>query len=517
MTYLTSEARRALTATVKHWRDTDLDDFIAVERGRPGELHLLLEPESEAELSALIKTLRAQRIPTTTIAGQSGLVEAQRPFGVAISMKRFDGIFELTLPDSASFPPSRFAAIAERYSTAQLRGARLRVGAGAAIDAVNAALEPAGLKLPIVMGSTASASAGACAANGSAGANAVRYGTAADMVRRVRGVLGTGEIVEETLENTRPPEDPPHDLEGCAIRADRFLRGASLVGSQGALGLITEVVYEVYPLPKDQVLALLPVPDIAAAAHVLQQLRKRFDRQGSAVELFEIIERNTLERALDHAERRLRDGVGRAPYYALSMIVSEVSTEESALGSRFVEEMVTFLMSEAIGLDGGLLYEQGDFDFDRDPSRLLHMRESCSEMSRTLPKQAYDIVVPVGSLDAFVADLQAAVVATFPAFRLGLFGHGGVGALHVHAIAPDLETLEPARADLDALVFDLVQRHGGSPWAEHGVGSKWGREWQRRTPSEVVAEMLRLKRQCDPDNVVGSRLFGFHLLMGFLA
>jgi FAD/FMN-containing dehydrogenase len=383
------------------------------------------------------------------------------------------------------------------------------VGAGAAIDAINEALAPAGLKLPIVMGSTGSASAGACAANGSAGANAIRYGTAADLVRHVRGVLGTGEIIARDVAPRPPVTDPAQ----CRIRSDRFPAGESLVGSQGALGLITEVVYEVFPLAQDQAIALLPVPDIATAVHLLAQLQARFDRAGQAVELFEIIGQDTLDRALVHAEQSLREGVGRAPYYAMALVVSDTATAASAFGSQFVEELITFLMGEATDRDGRLRYEQGDFDFDHDPARLLHLRESCSEMSRTLPKQAYDVVVPLAHLDAFVTALEAMMAAEFPTLRLGLFGHAGVGALHLHAIAEAAAALAPLREALDTRLFDLVQSFGGSPWAEHGVGRKWGHEWRRRTPPEVVAEMLRLKRRCDPDNVIGSRLFGFDELL----
>ena len=199
----------------------DLDDYVAVERGRPGELELLIEPQSDDELAALIRALREHRIATCTVAGQSGLVEAQRPHGVAIGMKRFGRVHEMILADGTRAAPADFAAATAGRAVAALRGARVRVGAGVPIDAVNEALAPAGLKLPIVMGSTASASAGACAANGSAGANAVRYGTAADLVRHVRGVLGTGEIVAEDV----APRPPARDPERCAIRSDRFLRG----------------------------------------------------------------------------------------------------------------------------------------------------------------------------------------------------------------------------------------------------------------------------------------------------
>ncbi|MBD3222513.1 FAD-binding protein [bacterium] len=508
MTELTAAARRALTATCTHWRDTDLDEFTTLERGRPGHLELLLEPETESELAALVRVLREHGVATETIAGQSGLVEAQRPHGVAIRMTRFDTVGEATLADGTTVAPGRLGDLAGR-APAELRGARIRVGAGATIDAINEVLAPAGLKLPIVMGSTGSATAGACAANGSAGANAIRYGTAADMARYVRGVLGTGEIVAQEVPRRPRLTDPEH----CAIRADRFSHGESLVGSQGALGLITEVTYEVVPVARDQAVALLPVPDVASATYLREQLARRFDRGDTALELFEIIARPTLHRALQHADRSLRDGTREAPWYALALVVSDVATGPSAFGSAFVEELATFLMMEALALDGDLIFPQGDFDFDHDPARLMEVREACSEMSRLLPKQAYDVVVPVARLDGFVEALEADVAAAHPEFQLGVFGHGGVGALHIHAIAPDQATVERARDDLDRRVFDLVVAHGGSPWAEHGVGSKWGEEWQRRTPPEVQEQMLRLKRRCDPDNVLGSRLFGFDRLL----
>ncbi len=508
MSELTPAIKQALTATVAHWRDRDLAEYEALERGRPGHLELLLEPQSEAELSALIVALGEHGVATETIAGQSGLVEAQRPHGVAIGMWRFDQLGELTLADGRVVAPDALASVAD-LPVAARRGARLRVGAGVAIDTINAALASAGLKLPIVMGSSASATVGACVANGSAGANAIRYGTAADLAVQVRGVLGTGEVVTRDVPRPDPGRDPGH----CAIRSDRFLRGENLAGSQGALGLITEVVCEVFPVARDQAIALLPVPDVATATAAREQLQARFDRDGPAVELFELIRQETLQRALAHAEQTLREGTREAPYYALVLVTSEEPTGESMFGSALVEELLTALMGEVTGPDGAPLYPDGDLDFDHDPHRLLAVREACSEMSRLLPKQSYDVVVPVARLDAFVAALEQAVAGAHPDLLLSVFGHGGVGALHLHAIAPDQATIDARQDDLDELVFDLVDAHGGSPWAEHGVGSKWADQWQRRTPADVQQEMLRLKRRCDPHNVLGSRLFGFDRLL----
>jgi FAD/FMN-containing dehydrogenase len=508
MSQLSTAVKTALTATVKHWRDTDLADLINLERGRPGTLELFLEPENEQELSSLVLALRTHGVATTTIAGQSGLVEAQRPHGVAIGMGRFQELGELTLADGTEVPPARWTELG-RLTPEQLRGATVRVGAGLSIDGINEALAPVGLKLPIVMGSTASATAGACAANGSAGANAVRYGTAAQLARRVRGVLGTGEIVCQEVPPT-PLETTP---DRCRIRSDRFSHGHLLVGSQGAFGLITEVVYEVVPTARDQALVLIPVPDVATASHLHGQLERQFNRGDTGIELFEIIRHQTMERALAHAEQTMREGVGEAPYWVLVQVTSDADPQPSAFGSALLESVLTFLMTQATDLAGNLAHADGNLDFDHQPHRLLELREACSEMSRLLPKQSYDVVVPVNRLDEFVQQLEARMDEQFPEFELGVFGHGGVGALHLHAIAPDAEQLAAAQTRLDALVFDLVQALDGSPWAEHGVGSKWGREWQRRTPAEVVAAMLEIKKEHDPDNVLGSRLFGFQELL----
>lgn len=423
-------------------------------------------------------------------------------------MRRFDHLGEITLADGSRFPPERFSELGTRL-TADLNGARIRVGAGVTIDTINKAPEPAGLKLPIVMGSTGSATAGACAANGTAGANSLRYGTAANMACHVRGVLGTGEVIARDVECAPSVNGPDR----CIIRSDRFTHGDHLVGSQGVLGLITEVTYQIFPREKDQVIVLLPVPDMATANHFREQLNHRWGSGQTAVELFEIISRSTLARARSHAGQSLRDGLGIAPYYALVALTSQVAWKPSALGSAFVDRVLSFLMTEARDPEGGLPYAGGNIDFDHDTNRLLCLREACSGMSHLLPKQAYDVVLPLRNLDAFVARLESAMATGFPDLQFSIFGHAGVGALHLHAIALSDEALAAARETLDEVVLDLVQDLDGCPWAEHGIGTKWAEQWQRRTPVEVQKEMLKIKRRCDPDNVLGSRLFGFHQLL----
>ena len=78
---------------------------------------------------------------------------------------------------------------------------------------------------------------------------------------------------------------------------------------------------------------LLPVPDVAAAGRLHEQLQARFTSDHTALELFEIIRGTTLQRALVHAEQTLRDGVTEAPYYVLALLTSDRATAASAFGS----------------------------------------------------------------------------------------------------------------------------------------------------------------------------------------
>ncbi|HEX9529023.1 MAG TPA: FAD-linked oxidase C-terminal domain-containing protein, partial [Streptosporangiaceae bacterium] len=121
-----------------------------------------------------------------------------------------------------------------------------------------------------------------------------------------------------------------------------------------------------------------------------------------------------------------------------------------------------------------------------------------------------DVAVPAGELGAFCAELgdvvrdaagvrRAGAVgagresAHVGSLRLIVFGHIGVGNLHVNVLGPD-----PADTQVDAAVARLAAAHGGSVAAEHGVGrAKTGWLGWTRTPAEISA-MRAIKAALDP-------------------
>jgi FAD/FMN-containing dehydrogenase len=111
-----------------------------------------------------------------------------------------------------------------------------------------------------------------------------------------------------------------------------------------------------------------------------------------------------------------------------------------------------------------------------------------------------DVAVPANELGAFCGELDGVVLAaagpesgSADQPRVIVFGHIGVGNLHVNVLGPD-----PADMRVDAAVARLAAAHGGSVAAEHGVG-RTKTDWLAwtRSPGELAA-MRAIKRALDP-------------------
>jgi FAD/FMN-containing dehydrogenase len=111
----------------------------------------------------------------------------------------------------------------------------------------------------------------------------------------------------------------------------------------------------------------------------------------------------------------------------------------------------------------------------------------------------------VRSLSAFCDDLERLFAEAFPTFQICLFGHVGDGNLHINTLKPESLSLEEFVRHADAAderVFSLVQRHGGSIAAEHGIGLL-KKPYLHYSRSVVEIAMLRdVKRALDPKNIL---------------
>ena len=118
----------------------------------------------------------------------------------------------------------------------------------------------------------------------------------------------------------------------------------------------------------------------------------------------------------------------------------------------------------------------------------------------------HDIALPVSAVPDFVAQTDAALAAAIPGVRLVNFGHLGDGNLHYNVQAPaggDAKRFLAEREhEVNTIVYDAVQRLGGSISAEHGVGQlKADKLAQYKSP--VALSMMRaIKQALDPQGIM---------------
>jgi FAD/FMN-containing dehydrogenase len=136
----------------------------------------------------------------------------------------------------------------------------------------------------------------------------------------------------------------------------------------------------------------------------------------------------------------------------------------------------------------------------------MAIRDLVSEtLSQHYTLHKNDISVPVASIPEFVQELHTSVAATYPLFKVVIFGHVGDGNLHVNVLKPtglsDKEFWQQCH-EADHTIFNLVQRYRGSISAEHGVGllKKDFLEYSR-TPVEIVL-MRQIKGAFDPYGIM---------------
>jgi FAD/FMN-containing dehydrogenase len=247
---------------------------------------------------------------------------------------------------------------------------------------------------------------------------------------------------------------------------------------------------KLYPQPRERLTALAGCASLDDAVALLGLAR---ERAGDALTGFEVMNHAAL--ALVARELpQLTQPLGAAAW----TVLLELSYAESAQNARGVFEG---LLESAV--------ERGCVQ-DAAIAQNLQQAQAFWQLREAIPlaqAQAglnikHDISLPVSAMSAFVAEMDAALAAYLPGIEVINFGHLGDGNLHYNVQAPAgmapaafLATHEPA---INALVYDAVQRRGGSISAEHGIGRLRREELSRRKDATALALMRAIKRALDP-------------------
>jgi D-lactate dehydrogenase (cytochrome) len=342
------------------------------------------------------------------------------------------------------------------------------VQAGVTRKQLNEAVKSAGLFFPIDPG--ADATLGGMAATRASGTNAVRYGTMRENVLALEVVTAQGEVLR------------------TGTRAKKSSAGYDLtrllVGSEGTLGVITEVTVKLYPLPEAVMAATCSFDSLADAVnttiHVVQM--------GVPIARCELLDANTIRMVNKHSNLSLREG---------AMLLMEFHGSPAS-----VQEQVETV--QAIAHDfGGRTFEWASTPEAR--TKLWTARHNAyfaGIQSRPGCKViTTDACVPISKLaDALLDSVTEAQASGIPYF---LVGHVGDGNFHMgYLIDPDSAQ---ERATAEQLNQQLVQRAlklGGTCTGEHGVGLHKMDFLEQEAGAGAIAMMRAIKQALDPDNLM---------------
>ncbi|MCX8101213.1 MAG: FAD-binding protein [Geminicoccaceae bacterium] len=376
----------------------------------------VLFAESTAEVALAVEICAAHRLPVV-------------PFGVGTSLEG-----HVAAPAGGlSIDLSRMNRILETNAEDQ----DVLVEAGVTRKQLNAHLRDLGLFFPIDPG--ADATVGGMAATRASGTNAVRYGTMREAVMGLTVVLADGRVIR------------------TGGRARKSAAGYDLtrlfVGSEGTLGVITEVRLRLHPMPEAMSAAVCTFPSVAAAVRTVIETIQA----GVPVARIELLDPLQMEACIRFAKL---DGFTAAPTLFLEFHGTAAGVAEQA-------QTVGAIAAE----QGGSAFRWATRPEER--SRLWQARHDAYYAALALRPGARgwstDVCVPISRLadciDETLADLAASRV-TAP-----LVGHVGDGNFHLLLLVDPADEQEIARAK--AVNERLVRRAlamGGTCTGEHGIG-----------------------------------------------
>ena len=342
------------------------------------------------------------------------------------------------------------------------------VQAGVTRKQVNREIKDTGLFFPIDPG--ADASIGGMAATRASGTNAVRYGTMRENVLGLTVVTASGEVIR------------------TGTRARKSSAGYDLtrlfVGSEGTLGVMTEITLRLYPLPEAVMAAVCQFPSIDAAVRTTIEIIQL----GVPIARCELLDANAVRAVNRHDGMTLRE----SPMLLMEFHGSDAGVKEQAAAVQTIA------------------HEHGGKDFEwaatpEERTRLWTARHHAYFAAlQTKPGcrcVTTDTCVPISRLAQCVDDTVAEADASgLPYFIVGHVGDGNfhVGYLIDPAQPDERDTAERLNAQLVARALALE----GTCTGEHGIGlHKAGFLLDEAGPG-AVAVMREIKRALDPGDIM---------------
>lgn len=403
----------------------------------------LVRATSTAQVSRILALATKHHIPVTPVGARSGKSGGSLPIegGLALSLEKMNRILEVNADDL-------LMVVQPGVFTAQ----------------VDEAAEKLGLFYPPDPNSAAYCTMGGNVAENAGGPRALKYGVTRDYVIGLEWVLPTGEVLR------------------VGRRTGKGVAGYDLValfvGSEGTLGIATEITVKLIPRPRVVKTALIPFKTVADAAKALSSV------------LTSGLWPRTLE-LLDEVALQAIAGRGLpVPPEAGAVVIAEMDgNHEAGVLSELamlVDQCASWASLEAVVAQD-----------ESQRERIWAVRKEVSPALRALTgkKISEDIVVPRSKVPEAIERFKAA--GKREGLTVATYGHAGDGNLHSNVLyrtREDWPRVEAVLAEMMAVTVEL----GGTITGEHGVGLAKKRFLPLEQPEPLRELQRRLKVVLDP-------------------
>jgi D-lactate dehydrogenase (cytochrome) len=436
----------------------EITPYVTEERNLyTGRSPLVLRPGSTAEVSAICKLASETRTALVPQGGNTGLVGGQTPHHgeVVLSLRRMDKIRDVDTQSNT-----------------------MTAEAGAVLQTLQQRANDADRLFPLSLGAEGSCTIGGNLSTNAGGTGALAYGVARAMALGLEVVLADGRVLN-TLSKLKK-DNTGYNLHNLFI------------GAEGTLGIITAASLKLFPKPRAVETAFVGLHSSEAALKLLEISQ---NEAAGSLTSFELLAEICIDFCVKHGPS-IRDPLSkRYPWYVLMEVSSSRDDARATLEAIL-----------ARGIEDGIVDDAVIAENLSQRAAFWKLREVISPAQKPEGGSIkHDVSVPIAAVPAFIEEANAAVVKLIPGSRPVPFGHLGDGNIHYNVSQPvggDTKTFLDRWHEVNAVVFEIVLKMGGSISAEHGIGVM-KRDELPDVKDKVAIELMRsIKAMLDPLNIM---------------
>lgn len=402
---------------------------------------LVVLAKSELEIGKVLRFANNRRIPVVARGAGSGLSGGANAVtgGIVISLEKMNRILEID----------------EVNQIARVEPGVINLDLDKEVSKLNLSYlpDPASREWSTIGGNVATNAGGMCC---------VKYGVTANHVRAIRLVMADGEVI--TVGN--PLKKSVTNLDLLHL----------IVGSEGTLGIVSEVVVSLAPRPKPATTLIATFSGIDAAMKAVPEL------VALGPSMLEVVDETTL-RAVEEWKPLGFEGVG-----TVLIMQSDESADVCARGATIAQKY------------GAL--DATYSDDPRDSSDLIQVRKlAYPALERKGVALLDDVCVPISQITKLITRVRE--IAEENELLIGIFGHAGDGNMHPTIVYEhgDTEAEKRAQHAFNSII-GVAQELGGTASGEHGIGSIKIEAARIESGSRIIEIQREIKRVFDPNGIL---------------